>query len=113
MCILDTAVSAMVATRPGLNPWVDRNEELFLEAMSGNRNYLCGAVSIISVGQSVLSLWDNQYYPFGAIRIISVGQSILYLWDNQYYLCGAISIISVGQSVLSLKGIFHPCRNTW
>ena len=31
MCSLDTAVSVEVATRPGLNPWVDRNEQLFLQ----------------------------------------------------------------------------------
>ena len=96
--------------------------------MWGNLYYLCGAIPIFSVGQSVLSLWGIQYYLCismgqsalslylcGAISIIfvslwgnqhylciSVGQSVLSLWNSQYYLCGAISIISVGQSVLSL-----------
>ena len=127
MCSLDTAVSVVVATRPRLNPWVDRNEQLFLQTMSGSRNYLCRSVnitsvgqselylwgnlyylcgpSIISVGQSVLSLWGSQYYLFGTIPIISVGQSLLSLCNNPYYLCATIPIISVGQSALSL----HLC----
>ena len=94
MCSLDTAVSVEVATRPGLNPWVDRNEQLFLQTMSGSRNYLCRAVSITTAGQSELSLSVclslSLYYLCGAICIIPVGQSELSLWGNLNYLCGAI-----------------------